>query len=139
MKPTMSCSSSDQIPVCHDPQSCFFLPNHSNVSADHFLEWSLSVDRPTGWELLTLTKLPSMLISLPVILVIQQVLPGRAWKCHLAHFSSLSTCCTERLELRGSLAKASETCGTEFSVNHVLRLGKYRINEQLTLKALQVL
>jgi hypothetical protein len=31
----------------------FFLPNNLNVSADRNLEWSLSVDRLTGWELLT--------------------------------------------------------------------------------------
>ena len=53
------------------------------------------------------------------------------------YFFGLSTCCTERLELRGSLVKASESCGTEFSVYRVLRLGKFTSNEQLTLKALE--
>ena len=31
----------------------FFWLNHLNVSADQILEWSLSVGRLTGWELLT--------------------------------------------------------------------------------------
>ena len=109
----------------------FFLPNHLNVSAAQNLEWSLSVDRLTGWDLLA--HQVAVNIHKPVG---HSGDPAGAAASHVAPstFHRSEHMLHREIGAAGSLVKASESSDTEFSVNHVLRLEKHRINEQRTPK-----